>query len=418
MDNQSLKGRTLYIPQMNYAGSRALAAVFRSVGIDATVSPDSDPQTLELGGKYTSGDECYPEKVTLGDFLKLTEMEDFKPEETALFMATANGPCRFGQYSIYIQKVMRDLGYDDVMIFAPSSSNGYGAEGENATSLERTAWWAIVSSDILQKMLLKTRPYEINEGDTDEVFKKGVDKLCHAIEQQGATGKERMARIMEVLTTAREQFHQIPINYNPEFPLIGIVGEIFCRLNNFSNDNLIRRIEKFGAETWLSDITEWVWYTKVEHIRRLREARKRFSKDMLIAKIKNSFQKSDEHKLLKPFEEDFRGYEEPEVSELLDYNEPYLPCPPGAGGEMVLNIGRAIYLYEKGADGVVDISPFTCMNGIVSEALYPRVSRDHEGIPIRTFYFDGTQLDLDRDIGIFIELARNYKRKKSKKRKT
>jgi len=85
---------------------------------------------------------------------------------------------------------------------------------------------------------------------------------------------------------------------------------------------------------------------------------------------------------------------------------------------MVLNIGRAIYLYEKGADGVVDISPFTCMNGIVSEALYPRVSRDHEGIPIRTFYFDGTQLDLDRDIGIFIELARNYKRKKSKKRKT
>ena len=70
----------------------------------------------------------------MGNFLKLTEMEDFKPEKTALFMATANGPCRFGQYSIYIEKVMRDLGYDDVMMFAPSSSNGYGAEGENAKS--------------------------------------------------------------------------------------------------------------------------------------------------------------------------------------------------------------------------------------------------------------------------------------------
>ena len=417
MENQSLKGRTLYIPQMNYAGSRTLAAVFRSVGINATVSPDSDAQTIELGGKYTSGDECYPEKVTLGNFLKLTEMEDFKPEKTALFMATANGPCRFGQYSIYIEKVMRDLGYDDVMMFSPSSYNGYGAEGENAKSLERTAWRAIVSSDILQKMLLKTRPYEINEGDTDKVFTKSVDELCRAIEQQ-STGKERMARIIEVLTKARDQFRRVPINYNPEFPLIGIVGEIFCRLNNFSNDNLIRRIEKFGAETWLSDVTEWVWYTKVENIRKLRMTGKRMSKDMLIAKIKNAVQKSDEHKLLKPFEEDFRGYEEPEVPEILDYNEPYLPCPPYAGGEMVLNIGRTIYLYEKGVDGVVDISPFTCMNGIVSEALYPRVSRDHEGIPIRTFYFDGTQLDLDRDVGIFIELARNYKRKKTKKRKT
>jgi predicted nucleotide-binding protein (sugar kinase/HSP70/actin superfamily) len=139
---------------------------------------------------------------------------------------------------------------------------------------------------------------------------------------------------------------------------------------------------------------------------------------MLVAKIKNAVQRSDEHKLLKPFEADFHGYEEPEVEEILDYSDRYLPCPPGAGGEMVLNIGRTIFLYEKGVDGVVDISPFTCMNGIVSEALYPRVSRDHEDIPIRTFYFDGTQLDLERDIGIFIELARNYKRKETKKRES
>ncbi len=414
MENQSLKGRTLYILQMNYAGSRVLAATFRSIGIDATVSPDSDEWTLELGGKYTSGDECYPEKVTLGNFLKVTEKEDFKPEETAFFMATASGPCRFGQYSIYIKKVMRDLGYDDVMMFTPTSANGYGADGEKSTEVQRTAWRAIIASDALQKMCLKTRPYEINAGDTDEVFERSVDELCRAIEQP-VSGKQRMADILEVLTYARDEFHRIPINYNPEFPLIGIVGEIFCRMNDFSNDDLLRKIETFGAETWMSDITEWVWYTNVEHVKKLRAAGKRFSKDMLVAKIKNVIQRSDEHTLLKPFEEDFKGYEEPEdIQIILDYSDQYLPCPPGAGGEMVLNIGRAIYLYEKGVDGIVDISPFTCMNGIVSEALYPTVSRDHEDIPIRIFYFDGTQTDLDRDVGIFIELARNYKRKKTK----
>ena len=65
-----------------------------------------------------------------------------------------------------------------------------------------------------------------------------------------------------------------------------------------------------------------------------------------------------------------------------------------------------------GADGVVDISPFTCMNGIVSEAIYPKLSRDYGGIPIRNFYFDGTQSDLDRDIGIYLELARSHREKK------
>ena len=66
-------------------------------------------------------------------------------------------------------------------------------------------------------------------------------------------------------------------------------------------------------------------------------------------------------------------------------------CPQeGSLGEMVLSTGGAIYLYHQGADGIVDISPFTCMNGIVTEAVYPRVSREHDNIPIRVFYFDGT----------------------------
>jgi hypothetical protein len=39
-------------------------------------------------------------------------------------------------------------------------------------------------------------------------------------------------------------------------------------------------------------------------------------------------------------------------------------------------------------------------------------SREHGGIPIHNFYFDGQQSDLDRDIGIYLELARSYREKK------
>ena len=34
------------------------------------------------------------------------------------------------------------------------------------------------------------------------------------------------------------------------------------------------------------------------------------------------------------------------------------------------------------------------------------------GIPIRNFYFDGTQSDLDRDLGVYMELARSYQKRK------
>ncbi|MBN2445701.1 MAG: hypothetical protein JXO22_03190, partial [Phycisphaerae bacterium] len=66
----------------------------------------------------------------------------------------------------------------------------------------------------------------------------------------------------------------------------------------------------------------------------------------------------------------------------------------------------------KGADGIIDISPFTCMNGIVSEAVYPAVSSDHDNIPIRVVYFDKVNTHIDRDLEIFLDLAQAYQRRK------
>ncbi len=413
---KTLEGRTLYVPQMAYDGAMTVAAAMRSVGIDARISPFSDERTLELGAKYTSGDECYPEKVTLGDFLKVTELPGFDPAKTAFFMPSAGGPCRFGQYAQFAEVVMRDLGYEDVLILSPTSTNSYDEVGENAGALMRTAWRGIVSADIVRKLLLKTRPYEINEGDADEEYKKGLDEVCAVLEKQGISDRQRMSELVETFKVIQKRFRNIPAKYDPEFPLIGLVGEIFCRLNSFSNEELARVIEKHGGETWLAGVTEWVWYTNYDQLERLRKKGRRFSGEMLVAKVKNQFQRADEHALMSIFHDDFKGYEEVEdIKIVLENSGPYLPHY-GCLGEMVLSVGGAIYLYEKGADGIADISPFTCMNGIASEAVYPHVSRDHENLPIRTFYFDGTQSDLDRDVGIFIELARNYKRKKTKKR--
>jgi hypothetical protein len=56
------------------------------------------------------------------------------------------------------------------------------------------------------------------------------------------------------------------------------------------------------------------------------------------------------------------------------------------------------------------------MNGIVTEAVYPTISADLDHIPIRNFFFDGTQTDLDRDVGIFMELACTYQARKKRPR--
>ncbi|HSK08854.1 MAG TPA: hypothetical protein VK911_04715 [Vicinamibacterales bacterium] len=409
--DRQLIGRKVWVPQMSRSGAVLFAAAFRSIGVDSEVCPDSDAETLELGGRHTSGEECLPARVTLGSFLQVARRPGFDPAKTALFMPTADGPCRFGQYAPYLSMVLRQIGLGEVMVLAPSSSDGYASLGDKANELQRTALRALISADLLRKMLHRTRPHETNPGDTDACYAGAIKTVERAIEQPGLDGKARLEAIAAALGEARDAFHRVPARFSRRRPLIGVVGEIFCRLTPFTNDSVIRRVEEAGGECTLAPVIEWVWYTNFEHQKRLRQEGRRFSLAMGVAKIKDRIQQSDEHRLHQVFAEDLHGYEEPHVDRVLRYSQPYLPHT-GALGEMTLSVGKAVHHYHQGCDGILDISPFTCMNGIVTEAVYPRVSADCDGIPIRNFYFDGTQTHLQRDIAIFMELARSYQARK------
>lgn len=415
--NGSLQGKTLYIPRMSVEGAAVMAACYRAIGVNGQMVPESDATTLDLGRQYTIGEECYPEIVTLGGFLKIVEDPKFNPDETAFLMPTAGGPCRFGQYRDLFQKILKDRGLEQVMVLAPTSANGYNEIGGNPGEFIRLAWWGLVCADALRRLLLQTRPYEKVFGDTDRVHAECLDSLCGVVEKTDIPLKEKFDLLKSTMVEIRDKYTSIEADYTRTKPLIGIVGEIYCRLDDFTNGQLIRVVEKLGGEAWLAGIAEWVFYVNFMQRFDMRLEGQRFSKSMLGAVIKDKIQARDEHLLLHSLKERFIGYEETsQIKDLLDLASPYLPYS-GSLGEMVLNVGGALYFYQKGADGIIDISPFTCMNGIVSEAVYPRVSRDHEGVPIRNFYFDGTESDLERDVDIFLELATTYRRSKMKQRK-
>jgi predicted nucleotide-binding protein (sugar kinase/HSP70/actin superfamily) len=310
-----------------------------------------------------------------------------------------------------LRKLLREAGQPDAQVLAPTSKDGYSGMGDVARPFMRAAWRSLVSADLLRKALLKTRPYELHPGDTDRCFEICLKDLCDTIENSCGDAKCQLESIVASLYRARERFRKVPANYERNVPLIGVVGEIFCRLNNFSNDDLVRKLESYEAEGWISDIMEWIGYTNSEQVRRLKLTGRGLSIDMGKTLLRDHVQHADEVAMCAPFKQDMVGYEEPPIEEVLKLAEPYLPAS-GVMGEMVLSVGKAAYLAQKGADGIIDISPFTCMNGIVSEAVYPKISKDFGGIPIRNFYFDGTQSDLDRDLGIYMELARSYREKK------
>jgi len=102
------------------------------------------------------------------------------PARVALFMPTAQGPCRFGQYAPYLRHILDANGYQSVEILSPSSQNAYGGLGSLAKPFVRTGWRALLCADLLQKLLLIYRPYEERRGDTEAVYHGNRWPTCAA----------------------------------------------------------------------------------------------------------------------------------------------------------------------------------------------------------------------------------------------
>ncbi|HUL20523.1 MAG TPA: acyl-CoA dehydratase activase [Thermodesulfobacteriota bacterium] len=371
--------KKIYIPYM-CDHSFAVAAAFQACGVDADVFPESDEETLYWGRKLTSGKECYPCILTTGDMVKLVKDPNFDHQRAAFFMPSGNGPCRFGQYHRFHRLVLDDLGFNQVPIYSPNQDETlYSDLGIMGSQFTRLGWQGIVAVDLLMKKLLETRPYEKEKGKSDQTYQASLKKVCKAIQQKGD--------LEETLREGLEDFKQIEVEKLGTKPLIGIVGEIFVRLNRFANEDVIRKIEQFGGEAWIAPLTEWILY--VNTISKKRSLRKKSFSNLLKVFLTDYYQKKDEHALEKVFKYQLRHAGEPNTKSIFKKAKPYLD--PSFEGEAVLSMGKTIDFAKRGASGVVNIMPFTCMPGTIVSTLLKRYQEENSNIPILNMAYDGQE---------------------------
>ena len=373
------KDRIVYLPYMcDHAYS--LSASLRACGINAEVLPESDEKSLEIGRRYTTGKECLPFTITTGDMIKKTKESGFDPSKIAFFMPTADGPCRFGQYRSVQRIFLDEMGLADVPIISPDAKDSYGEFGDLRTKFRRLAWRGLAATDILQKITHEIRPYEINKGETDSLYKKCLNMICKAVEMGGD-------EIFGVMREIKDLYKGVAVDKKERRPIIGLVGEIYLRSHYFSNQNIIRKIEGLGGEVWLTPIAEWIFYCTDRYIARGMAERK--YGDVLRGYAQHFIQKQDEHKLLKPFKGVLSNFEEPSSKEVQEKSLKYLH--PTFEGEAILSVGKSIDYVEKGVSGIVNIMPFTCMPGMVVTALSKKFKEDYNNIPWLNMVYDGQQ---------------------------
>jgi predicted CoA-substrate-specific enzyme activase len=388
--------RKVYVPYMS-DHALGFAAALEACGESAEALPEPTQESLSWGKKFTSGKECFPCQVTVGDIVSKVKEKDFDPKNSAFFMPGAGGPCRFGQYSLLQRTILDRLGFDEVPIYSPNSENSYQDFTFVTPNFKKLAWSAVVATDLLYKLARRHSPFVKDRRDCDALYKKYLHKLAAALRQR--------KDLRDVLFSALADFKRLERNGDDSKPIIAVVGEIYLRSNRFSNNHLIEHLEDLGAEVWLAPISEWVFYTNFTNKLRLKDSGK-FT-DLVGGFIKDKIQRMEEKRLAEVLQSEVPTAHESPVEELIELAEPYIHV--SFSGEAILSVGKAIEYYRRGAAGVVNTFPFNCMPGTIVTAMSRRIQEDCDMLPWINLAYEGLE-DKNEEIRLeaFLLQARQF----------
>jgi predicted CoA-substrate-specific enzyme activase len=350
---------TLLFPSMGQISTQALAAVFRGKGYQVVAHPPSDEAVLKLGRANTSCKECLPLILTTGTLLNYVNNGKRPDEVIVYFMPTGSGPCRFGQYRIFMEDLVRRHELPNVAIFSLTSENSYLGLG---TDFQRRGWWAVVVSDVMEdvrSMILA------NAGDADSamnVFQEEWRDILAALEYG------EFARLENQLEHTALRLGRIALKIDPaEVPKISLAGEIFVRRDYLSRQYLTERLAKNGFACICSPVAEWLYYSnylmdiglsdyRMTGLERLEFFVKKNSMSRYERRIKSILSRSG-----------LVEAEPVDITHIIRNASPFIS--PNLGGEAILTVGSAMSEIATLSCGVIAIGPFGCMPNRLAEAI-------------------------------------------------
>ncbi|NQT82196.1 activase [bacterium] len=353
----------LLFPSMGDLGTEAISAVMNSLNVRALPLPEPDESVLKIGRANTNCKECLPLQLTTGSLLKYLE-EEKKPEEVVVyFMPTSAGPCRFGQYSVFLRNLIRKEKIDDVALLSLTNENSYEGFGRRFT---RLAWKAVVIADVMDDIRSALKALAVDKEKALKTFEELWQKML-AVLRRGRT-----AGIHEALRLTAASLSRIPLKCAlDEAKHVAIVGEVYVRRDRLSRRGLTDWLAEKGFVARIAPINEWLWY--VDHLikrklwgadltglDRIGLAIRRFFQDRYERQIKRVLSRSNLY-----------HFEMTEVGRTFAFARRLIS--PQLRGETILTVGLALREILDTACGVIAIGPFGCMPSRVAEAVLTEV---------------------------------------------
>jgi predicted nucleotide-binding protein (sugar kinase/HSP70/actin superfamily) len=272
---------------------------------------------------------------------------------------------------------------DRVKIVSITTTDGYSLEGvieqDRMLAFRKASYIAVVAADIMERLLWRIRPYETQEGITDDFMERSRRQMESIFETHAAAND--FGRILDKLEEITKTGRTLIDPTIPTKPLIGIVGEIFLRMHVKSNQDVIRVLERHGAEVVNSSLAEWVNYITYGQLRENKVNFRLNLKQLNFGRLKHQLQKIISFGGDLFYQEMRQKQFYNRATRLIDFEHDHKVSHLekllrqediftfDVTTETCLSIAAILQFVKEGYNGVVNVYPFTCMPGMTTSAI-------------------------------------------------
>nr|WP_296904379.1 acyl-CoA dehydratase activase [Thermotoga sp.] len=356
LDDEQVK---VVFPSMGQFGSQCLSAAFRYYNVRSDVCPPPDVEEFKLGRGNSLSKECLPLQLTLGSLIKYVREKMNQDEIVLYFMPETMGPCRFGQYSVFMNLWLDRNSVKNVALFGLNSENAYAGLG---VAFRIRAWLAVVVSDVFFDVERGVMTLAKDKEEARKVVEGCREKILLSLAND-PLGKffKTLEEVAEILSSIERK-----MNYESA-PKVLLTGEIYVRRDEFSRKNLEELMEKNGIIMHISPVHEWIYYTDYLFLNRLISPNST-TMDRLKKRVEVLVKRYIEKRVKRIMEKTgFYKRHVVNVKEIVESARNYLN--PRLTGEAILTIGTILHEIVAHYDGVISIGPFGCMPSRIAEAI-------------------------------------------------
>ena len=373
---------TILSPQMSPIHFDMVTPVFAKYGYEIVVLDNDDRRAVDTGLKYVNNDACYPSILVVGQVMDAVLSGKYDTDRLAVAMSQTGGCCRASNYIAFIRRALRKAGLGHIPVISVSAGMEKNSGFKLPPKLLRDAVMGIVYGDLLMKCLYRVRPYELVPGSAEELHQKWLRNCLDHL-----TNPNTKFRYKEVCEGIVRDFDNLPIDENLRKPRVGIVGEILVKYMPLANNQLVKLLEREGAEAVVPDLLDFFIDSLYGNIYKTKYLGKP-KKNALIGRGGVDLIEAIRKPATEALKRSRRFSPPVPIDEIAEMTKPFLSLGNQYGEGWFL-AGEMLELITHGTPNIVCIQPFACLpNHVVGKGVIKRLREAHPQANIAAVDYD------------------------------